>query len=62
VTTYAYGSLLRTLHRIQKIPAAFYPIPYVKTQNIVKLKKPVISMTPAAWPNLEMIPSTIGLK
>jgi hypothetical protein len=46
--TYAYGSSLTTLHRIQKLPAALYPIPYFKTQNIVKLKKPVISMTPVA--------------
>jgi hypothetical protein len=45
---YAYGSLLRALHRIQKIPPAHYPISYVKAQNIVKLKKPVISMTPVA--------------
>jgi len=37
--TYAYGSLLRTLHRILKIPRSFYLILYVKTQNIVKLKK-----------------------
>jgi len=45
---YAYGSLLRTLYRIQKIPSANHPIPYVKTQNIVKLKKPVIS-TPLGY-------------
>jgi hypothetical protein len=35
------------------MPPSIYPILYVKTQNIVKLKKAVISMTPVAWPKLK---------
>jgi len=51
---YAYGSFLRTLHRILKMPLSIYPILYLKTQNRVKLKKPVISMTLVGWVDLEM--------